>query len=308
MRFSWHGVFNYYCLRAMQRLRKQVGVDIVYLTEMKLARFLLARKNKLTSPFVYEVHGLYAQEYKRADKVEGEVFRSCDALVTTTESLQRVMTEIYHGLPPLYRVPLASDVHQEIPFFDPPALDKPWRICYIGQLYPLQGVDLLIHALSRLPLRFVVDIIGGRPEQIESLRMLARQMGQQDRVFFHGFVPPAKVVEKASAAHIFVVPCRAGKKMPFVAHTKIYEYFSLGRPVVAADLPSIREEVEDGITGLLFKAEDPGALAAAIEQVAANQDFARQLAAKAKEKSRQYSWEMRAERLGCCFKEILEKT
>jgi glycosyltransferase involved in cell wall biosynthesis len=301
MRFSWHGIFNFFCLRALRRLKKEVGVDVVYLTEMKLGKFLLRHKRKLNVPFVYEVHGLYAPGYERPDAVEGEVFHGCDALVTTTESLQEVMGKVYGDIPPLFRVPLASDIPREIPGFEPPARGESWRVCYIGQLYPLQGVDLMIRAMADLPKDVVFDVIGGRAEQIETLRRLAGEEGVEERIIFHGFVPPAEVVRRAAAAHLFVAPCRAEKKMPFVAHTKIYEYLALGRPLVVADLPSVREEIEDGTTGVLFRPEDPSALAQAVRKIIGDPSLAAGLAERGRRQARRYTWEKRAEGLVSCF-------
>lgn len=304
LRLSWHGVFNYFCLRALRRLNKEVGIDLVYLTEMKLARFLLPRKERLGMPFVYEVHGLYAPDYARPDAVEGGVFRRNDALVTTTASLQGVMEKLYGTLPPLFRVPLASEPPAGIAPFVPPKAGEPWRVCYVGQLYPLQGVDLLIRALTLLPPEVVVDIIGGRPEQIEALRHLAEREGVAQRVVFHGFVPPAEVADKAAAAHLFVAPCRAEKKMPFVAHTKLYEYLALGRPVVAADLPSVREEIVDGVTGVLFRPDDPAALAAAIKRVMADPGLSVDMAGRGRAQARNYTWDARSAGLARCFETV----
>ncbi len=301
LRFSWHGVFNYFCLKELRRLHRDVGVDVVYLTEMKLGRFLLSRNRKLEVPFVYEVHGLFAPEYARPDAVEEKVFRSVDALVTTTASLQSVIENIYSSLPPMFRVSLASDYPSTTPPFVPPQKGESWRACYIGQLYPLQGVDLLIRALTQLADNLVVDIIGGKPEQIHDLKQLAAREGVSQRVTFHGFVPPSEVAVKASGAHLFVVPCRAEKKMPFVAHTKLYEYLALGRPVVAADLPSVREEIDDGLTGVLFHPGDPEALAAAMRRIVQDPPRAIEIARKGFEKASDYTWEARADGLVACF-------
>jgi len=305
LRLSWHGVFNFFCRRAIRRLQQKVGAEVVYLTEMKLARALLKRKRDVDLPVVYEVHGLYAPGYVNPAPFEAEVFAACDGLITTTESLQRVVEEIYDVLPSCFRVPLATVIASSGGCFSPPENEAPWRLGYIGQLYPLQGVDILVRALTHLPERVHLDIIGGKPEHIEELRLLAVDEKVDCRVTFHGFVAPGEVAEMAKGIDIFVAPCRAEKKMPFVAHTKIYEYLAFGRPVVAADLPSIQEEIEDGVNGCLFRPNDSAALAEATMMIIEDPNKAVAMGKKAFEKALQYTWERRAEGLELCFEAVL---
>jgi hypothetical protein len=47
--------------------------------------------------------------------------------------------------------------------------------------------------------------------------------------------------------------------------TKMFEYWALGLPVIASNLPPIRSFLIDGKNGLLFNASDPKDLARAIE-------------------------------------------
>lgn len=304
LRLSWHGVFNHFCLRALRRIEREVGIDVLYLTEIKLAKFLLGQRRRSAAHFVYEVHGLYAPGYERPDGTEGDVFRRSDALVTTTASLQGVMEQLYGELPPRFRVPLASECPDDVSAWSAPPSNGAWRLCYVGQLYRMQGVETLVRALPLLPEGVSAEIVGGRPEQIESLRTLAGEVGAAGRVVFHGFVPPAEVAGRAAAADLFVAPCLNEKKMPYVAHTKLYEYLALGRPVVAADLPSVREEIEDGVSGALFRPGDPEALADAVRRVMADPVRAQQMAYRGRSQAQAYTWDARARGLVRCFEAV----
>jgi glycosyltransferase involved in cell wall biosynthesis len=306
-RISWHEVFNFFCKRLIRRLTKEIGPDLIYLSEIKLANCLLRSNSPNDIPYVYEVHGLYAPDYMQPLAIENEVFHKCKALITTTQSLQEVMARLYGNLPSCYRVPLATEIPAHVRSFVPPAAGEPWCIGYFGQLYPLQGVDVLLRAIALLPANVRLEVIGGRNDHISDLRCLAEQTGVSRRVTFHGFVPPPEVPEKASQAHIFVLPCLAEKKMPYVAHTKLYEYLALGRPVVAADVPSIREEIHNGSNGVLFRAGDPNALAAALCQVMSAPQAALTIAATGRKFAEKYTWEERALRLEKCFDEVVSQ-
>jgi glycosyltransferase involved in cell wall biosynthesis len=302
---AWHGVFNYFCQKAVLRIKKEINADLIYMSELKLARFLLKKKQKIRLPFIYEVHGLSAPGYSRPHAVEKCIFSDCDALITTTESLQKVLKKLYSPLPVVFKVSLAADF-PDIPEFRLPGASEPWKLCYFGQLYPLQGVELIIKAMRFLPDRVILDVIGGKDRQIKMLRELSGKHNVAHRVNFHGFLPPFQVAAQAAGAHLFVAPSLPEGKMPHVAHTKIYEYLALGRPVVAADLPSIREEIKDGLNGVLFKAGDVKALANGILRLISRPDLTMAMAEYSKNHSQKFSWKQRAESLEGCFHQTLE--
>jgi glycosyltransferase involved in cell wall biosynthesis len=67
-----------------------------------------------------------------------------------------------------------------------------------------------------------------------------------------------------------------------------------GLPIVACDVDGVRELIVDGQTGLLVPPRDPRALAAAIDRLASDREFARRLSAAARDKARTL---MKAERM-----------
>jgi glycosyltransferase involved in cell wall biosynthesis len=98
-----------------------------------------------------------------------------------------------------------------------------------------------------------------------------------------------------------VIPALDRGKRRYSAHTKLYEYMAMGKPVVAVDLPSISEEVTDGKDVLLVKPESPGDLAEKISYVLHNQKVAEELARNAYKTADAFSWEKRAEKLSEFF-------
>ena len=70
-----------------------------------------------------------------------------------------------------------------------------------------------------------------------------------------------------------------------------------GRPIVAADLPSIREVLHHEVDALLVPPGDHEAMAAAVERLLADPALAARLATAALAAVPAYSWDRRAERL-----------
>ena len=99
---------------------------------------------------------------------------------------------------------------------------------------------------------------------------LARRLGIEDRCSFPGRVARSEAILHQAALDVFAVPRRDLPVTRSVTPMKTVEASAVGRPVVASDLPALAELVEDGRTGLLVPAEDPAALAEALERLAAD--------------------------------------
>ena len=103
--FSWHGVFNLFCLLKILDLKKKGQADVIYLREIKLARFLLQFKKLIGLPFVIEVHDLKIKKFydscPEKDKGEEVVFRKVDAIIVLLTSFGNILKEVYNisGIP-----------------------------------------------------------------------------------------------------------------------------------------------------------------------------------------------------------------
>ena len=164
----------------------------------------------------------------------------------------------------------------------------------------MQGVDILIEAIRYLP-DARLSIIGGNEKDLNRLKHLASNLNLDKRIDFHGFVHPHRVSEIAKDIDVMVICALDRGKRRYAAHTKLYEYMAMGKPIVAFDLPSVREEVTDGKDILLAKPDDPKSLAEKIGYVLDNPDVARQLAVNAYRSADEFSWEKRAARLSEVF-------
>lgn len=153
--------------------------------------------------------------------------------------------------------------------FSPPASRPPGplRIVTVGRLIEKKGFDLLLHALAKQPSDasdFTCTIMGGGEEAgpLESLRDALKLQG---RVEFTGAVPNHEVRQRLQAADLFVLPCRIAKSgdrdgIPVV----LMEAMASGVPVIAGDIPSIRELVAHDRSGLLVAPESVTELSAAL--------------------------------------------
>lgn len=133
----------------------------------------------------------------------------------------------------------------------------------LGRLEAQKGFDILLQALALVardePVVFgkLKCVIAGAGSSEDSLRRMAARLGLGDTVIFPGF--RTDIRDLLAAADIFVMPSRA-EGQPLV----LLEAMAAGKPIIASDLPGVKEIVVDGVNGTMFKAGDAGSLAFAI--------------------------------------------
>lgn len=260
LRISW----NFPFFLSIQNFLKKTQPDYVLFSVLKQAYFHLQRKQPKIH-YIYEAHELAVYEPpspKRTQKIalEKEVFQKADKIFVTTQPLQQSLLKPPYSLERTIDIlPLAVNTSK----LPPPPSSLPLKLAYVGQLYPEQGIDLLLHALVRCPM-WTCDIIGGKDEEISFYKAKASLLNIDKRVHFLGFCPPKKIPTLIENCHAFVAPFHNCHRMPFVAHTKLLEYASWGRPIVAPSLPVVREHFSEDRGVLFFLPDDAKSLSEAL--------------------------------------------
>jgi glycosyltransferase involved in cell wall biosynthesis len=172
--------------------------------------------------------------------------------------------------------------------------DEQPALLYAGRLVRWKGVEYLIQAMPHIePANTQLWIAGEGPYE-ETLRELAGQLGVEERVHFLG-----KVEQRKLAALYRSCSCLVATS--FVNETfgmALCEAMACGAPVVASDFGGFREVVEEGVTGLLARPQDPADLARKLNAVLADPELARRLGRAGRERVLAlFSWRAVADRL-----------
>jgi glycosyltransferase involved in cell wall biosynthesis len=163
---------------------------------------------------------------------------------------------------------------------------------YIGRLDMWKGVDTLYAAAALLSPDIQVIAMGEGEEPIERLRE------KYPAVRFLGFHPYRELADNQSAADVLVLP-NSGKSDMSAKYTsplKLFAYMASGKPIVASDLPSLREVLSEK-NAFLVKPDDPEALAEGIRYVLEHPEEAARRAEQALTDVKRYTWESRAKHI-----------
>ncbi|CAN5729851.1 hypothetical protein BH11PSE8_BH11PSE8_06190 [soil metagenome] len=153
-------------------------------------------------------------------------------------------------------------------------LDGATVLGFAGSFYGYEGVDLLIEAARRMLPRHPklrVLLVGGGFQE-DNLKAQAVAAGLTDRVIFTGRVPHADVQRYYELIDVLAYPRLPIRLTEVVTPLKPLEAMAQGRMFVASDVGGHRELIRHGETGFLFRAGDPAALVAALEDLLARRD------------------------------------
>ena len=128
-------------------------------------------------------------------------------------------------------------------------------VVYTGTLEAYQGIDILVeafqHVVAEIPDAFLL-VVGGNNDQVAYYRGMSASHGLQEKCLFTGRVPQPEAKYFLGMASVLVSPRSEGTNTPL----KIYEYLASGIPIVATDIQSHTQILDDGVS-FLVKPDGP---------------------------------------------------
>jgi PEP-CTERM/exosortase A-associated glycosyltransferase len=255
-----------------------------------LAALRIAKKSGL--PLLYEIRAFWEDaavgngtgtenslRYRATRMLETHAARHADAVAVICEGLRRDL--VSRGIAPEKIIVAPNGVDMSM-FGNPIAPDPAFArrhglsgadvVGFIGSFYDYEGLDDLIAAmpllLARRPQAHLL-LVGGGPME-EKLKAQAAASPAADRIHFIGRVPHEQVELYYSLIDVLAYPRKAMRLTELVTPLKPLEAMAQRKLVVASDVGGHRELIVDGVTGTLFPAGDPAALAAALDTLFAN--------------------------------------
>lgn len=259
-------------------------------------------------PCVFEVHA--PPENRARQIVEALLLRhsACKRLVLITRALRDEYLRLFPWLERRVELvvahdgadPLPESIHLEVPAAFRQASER-LRVGYVGSLYPGKGAEVVVRLAEHLP-DMEFHLIGGTPDEVAYWK--ARSASSN--LTFHGFMAPAQAALIQRFFDVLLLP--PGKKVeafggggdirPWMSPLKMFEYMAAGVPIVASDLPVLKEVLRDGENSLLVPLDRIEEWVAALRRLQQDRQLARRLAERALvDFMGNYTWEKRAEKV-----------
>jgi glycosyltransferase involved in cell wall biosynthesis len=159
-----------------------------------------------------------------------------------------------------------------------------------------KGISDIVKALPHSPQVTFVAVGGSEKDMARYLKQ-AEELRVSDRVIFRGSTTQQNLALYQKAADVLLMP------FPDTPHyrnhmspVKMFEYMVSRRPIIASDLPTIRE-VLNSENAVIVPAGNPVSLASTLGEIRLHPAHSNTLAERAFKDAQVYSWTSRAERV-----------
>lgn len=302
----WGMIFHFRRLFRLLLTNEKRDYDVFFARGFRFAALHVFFKRWLGYKVVYELHEIIYLDKVAEDQLfeikprldfERYAYLNADGRLTISQSLLDFVSRKWGPVKP------ARVIHScAIPFeSEPIPADRVIeKVFYVGNFYSLGGLDYLIQAMPGAPDAQLTVVGGGGKDDPDTVRIRAAidNCNVGDRVELAGFVKPARLPACYREADILVMPLANFVRCKYwMSPLKLFEYLSARRPIIASDHPVVREILRHEENALLVPAENPDAIAAAIERLMDDPALARRLAEAAYRDSRIYTMDNKAKQI-----------
>lgn len=248
-------------------------------------------------PMIYESHFAPKDTHDLTDFEY--VFRSPNfkRLVVISNALARQFSEIFPWLPQ-EKILVAHD-GADIPTEDSsevanwPGDKNRLQAGYVGHLYPGKGMEIIAEIAPLAP-NVDFHIVGGMSKDIKYWQ----QKCKVDNLHFHGHVDHGKLGGYFRHFDVVLAPYLRGKVNDTRSPLKLFEYMAVKRPILASDIPVLKEVLRHNENAFLVNPDDSSKWVDALCELQSSPELRNYLANQAYEEFvSEYTWEKRAKRV-----------
>lgn len=289
---------------------KKEKFEYVYTREPYLLLFLILYNKlffRLSIKFIYEVHTIFSRNFQ--DKIADFILsRWSNYLIFVTKFLRDHYIKKYNCQNK--KTLVASDA-VNLNIFDINISKEEARkklklpldkkiIGYCGRFRTMdteKGITEVLEALKILDDNILFVAMGGKPKHVEYYREQAKLLGVSGKTKIVGNYTQDIVALYQKAADILLMPFpNIHHYRYYMSPMKMFEYMASKRPIIATDLPSVREILNEN-NAFLVEPGNTKSLAEVIGRALENKSESNQIAERAFLDVQNYTWEKRVEKI-----------
>ena len=164
-------------------------------------------------------------------------------------------------------------------------------VLYTGHLYNWKGVQVLADAAKQLKDDELVVFVGGTEKDIKKFK---KKNIHIKNILIVGYRNHCEIPCWLKAADVVVLPNNSEEDISrlYTSPMKLFEYMASGTPIVASDLPSVREILNEK-NAILVQPDSSQALSEGISRALSDREFAHAISSQALLDVEKYTWESR---------------
>ena len=251
------------------------------------------------SEIILEIHNI-----SRILRVKIARLNKLTKIITITRGLKDELVRLGYDAGRIEVLADGVDLNQfSTPSSSPPSHGGEKKVVYTGNLFAWKGVYVLAEVAKLLPEHEFIFVGGSLFEQKNFENYITRQpfVDRQmvvKNIKLIGHVRHSDIPKYLADADVLVLPNSSKTDISkyYTSPLKMFEYMAAGKPLVASDLPSIREILSES-NSVLVKPDDPAALAEGIKKVLQDNELAKRISEQAKKDVQQYDWSIRAKKI-----------
>jgi glycosyltransferase involved in cell wall biosynthesis len=206
--------------------------------------------------------------YNLFDTLYEFTLSNADAIITLSTPIKDDLVTSY-GVPEgdISIVPLGVDSGRFTPNDLQQIPIEPFDIVYLGSIASQRNLGLCINAIAseRLEVDVRLHIVGDGPNaELAKLRQIANEAAVEEAVCWHGYIAHEKIPTVLANMDIAISPLPAHDSYEVSSPAKLYEYLSMGLPIICTDLQAHRNVLIEDQTGFFF---EPGSLPSLIDVI-----------------------------------------
>lgn len=267
-------------------------------TSIKLAR-------EWGSKIIYDAHELYYEQkvFSRYQKrlmraVEKEFLPKCDQVFTVNQSIAEEMKKRYG----VDHVKVLLNAIDPPPEFDTSQNYNLLRehlgisenqliILFQGGLYPHRNLNKLVKAMRYVADPAVTLVLMGDGPLKDSLKNVVKSAKIEHRVYFKDAVPQKDLLYWTASADIGIIPYpHVDLNTYYCTPNKLFEFIQAGVPILANDLPELRNIIKNNGLGEVGAMRSPRQIARLIDGFVRDHPGQVRVREKVRATGNQFSW------------------
>lgn len=294
-----------YFLKVYGKIRKLIQddkLDAVISRNSSFLPYLANIKKKYSIPTLYETHDFFVNLSIRDDinirKKRKYSFyeRHFIPKISGVICLQNCQKELYQKYFSKQNIFVVRTGVLQVKKTD---ISERKYLGYIGSFDNHKGIMDFFKATSMSETKPEILIIGGKNKrEIEKLKSIGEKYYKSDKINITGWVNEKQLSKYLTTIKVGVIPLRDTFFNRYLTSPlKLFDFFSYGIPVIATELPTIKELVSENETGCLFKPNNIEDFSNKIDILFSNEEKYRQMVENIYKEANEYLWEERAEKI-----------